>query len=173
MKKILAIMFVLCILCLSSCGLFKDLDTTDIEKYGIKPYGALPNERQINHFHISKKAGVMMGVAAVKKVGNRVATTYISQIGVRTGNVTLQEKLAYDKGVAMRAIGIGTTLIVGAATGNPLAIAAGVGSAISWGVDIAVAQEQLNLERAVENIGIQQANIRAGAGGDRSGRNTY
>ena len=35
MKKILAIMFVLCILCLSSCGLFKDLDTTDIEKYGI------------------------------------------------------------------------------------------------------------------------------------------
>lgn len=124
-------------------------------------------------FHISKKAGVMMGVAAVKKVGNRVATTYISQVGVRTGNVTLQEKLAYDKGVAMRWIGIGTAVILGAATGNPLAIAAGVGSAISWGVDIAVAQEQLNLERAVENIGIQQANIRAGAGGDRSGRNTY
>ena len=47
--------------------------------------------------------------------------------------------------------------------------------ALSWGVDIAVAQEQLNLERAVENIGIQQANIRAGAGagGDRSGRSTY
>ena len=124
-------------------------------------------------FNISKSAGVMMGVAAVKKVGNRVATTYISQIGVRTGNVTLQEKLAYDKGVAMRVIGIGTTLIVGVATGNPLAIAAGVGSAISWGVDIAVAQEQLNLERAVEHIGIQQANIRAGAGGDRSGRSTY
>ena len=36
MKKILAIMFVFCILCLSSCGIFiKDLDTTDIEKYGI------------------------------------------------------------------------------------------------------------------------------------------
>ncbi len=48
-----------------------------------------------------------------------------------------------------------------------------VSSALSWGVDIAVAQEQLNLERAVENIGIQQANIRAGAGGNRSGRSTY
>ena len=48
-----------------------------------------------------------------------------------------------------------------------------ISTAQIMGVDIAVAQEQLNLERAVENIGIQQANIRAGAGGDRSGRGTY
>ena len=125
-------------------------------------------------FNISKKAGVMMGVAAVKKVGNRVATTYISNIGVRTGNVTLQEKLAYDKGVANRLINMGTAVILGFATGHPITgTMAAVGSALSWGVDIAVAQEQINLERAVEHIGIQQANIRAGAGGDRSGRNTY
>ncbi|MBQ7363524.1 MAG: hypothetical protein IJW48_03620 [Clostridia bacterium] len=52
-------------------------------------------------------------------------------------------------------------------------VAAGIGSAISWGVDIFVAQEQINLQRAVENIGISQANIRAGAGGDRSGRSMY
>ena len=62
---------------------------------------------------------------------------------------------------------------MGAVSGNPLAVAAGVGAAVSWGVDIAVAQDQLNLQRAVEQIGISQANIRAGAGGDRVGRNTY
>jgi len=34
----------------------------NIEQYGIKPYGAIPNERQIDHFHLSKKAFFHFGV---------------------------------------------------------------------------------------------------------------
>ena len=111
--------------------------------------------------------------AAAKQIGTRVATTYINKVGLRTGNITLQEKMSYDFSVANRAINIGSAVIMGAATGDPIAVLAGVGSAVSWAVDIAVAQDQLNLQRAVENIGISQANIRAGAGGDRIGRATY
>ena len=124
-------------------------------------------------FHLSKKQKINLGIVAAKKIGHRVATTYINQVGIRTGNTTLQEKLAYTESCIERGLAIGTTVITGAVTGNPLMVAAGIGSAISWGVDISVAQEQIKLQRAVENIGISQANIRAGAGGDRFGKATY
>lgn len=124
-------------------------------------------------FNISKKQAIGLGVVAAKKIANRVATTLINQVGVRTGNTTLQEKIAYTESCIERGLAIGTAIIGGAIAGNPLVVLAGVGAAVSWGVDISVAREQIRLERAVENIGISQANIRAGAGGDRSGRNTY
>lgn len=119
---------------------------------------------------LTKKQSIALGLVAAKRIGNRVATTYISQVGVRTGNVTRQEQMNYTLGVVEKSVGIGLAIIGGAVAGSPLAVAAGVGAAISWGVDIAVAQAQLNLERSVENIGISQANIRAGAGGDRYGK---
>lgn len=138
-----------------------------------KSVAKTPKGDDASGFPISGKKLAAMGYVAAKRIGNRVATTYISRVGLRTGNATLQERMSYDLGVANRAIGIGTAIIGGAISGNPLAVVAGIGSAVSWGIDIAVAQEQLNLQRAVENIGISQANIRAGAGGDRIGRNTY
>lgn len=114
-----------------------------------------------------------LALVAAKKIIHRVATTYINQVGVRTGNTQLQERLSYSYSCLERSIGIGIAVVGGAMTGNVLAVAAGVGAAVTWGVNIAVAQEQINLQRSVENIGIAQANIRAGAGGDRSGRATY
>lgn len=112
-----------------------------------------------------------MAMSAVKQISNRVISTYINRVSLRTGQATLQQKLSYQKGAITRAAAIGATIIGGAATANPLAVAAGIGSAVSWGIDIAVAQDQLNLQQAVEGIGISQANIRAGTGGDRIGRN--
>lgn len=120
----------------------------------------------------AKKAKAL-GIVAVKKIAHRVATSYINQVGVRTGNTQFQEKLSYSYSCLERVLGIGTAIIGGAIAGNPLAVLAGVGVAASWGVNIAVAQQQINLQRAVDDIGIAQANIRAGAGGDRSGRATY
>ena len=46
----------------------------NIEKYGIKPYGALPNERQINHFHISKKAFFHFGVNTFSNLEHGLGT---------------------------------------------------------------------------------------------------
>jgi hypothetical protein len=79
----------------------------------------------------------------------------------------------YTLNAAERAIGIGAAIIGGLATQNYLVALAGIGAAASWGVDIAVAKEQINLERQVEYIGISQANIRAGAGGDRYGKANF
>ena len=131
------------------------------------------NGENASGFNISKKQAIGLGVVAAKKIVHRVVTKAINQVGVRTGNTTLQEKLAYTEGCIERGLAIGTAIIGGAIAGNPLVVLAGVGAAVSWGVDISVAQEQIRLERAVENIGISQANIRAGAGGDRFGKATY
>ncbi len=143
------------------------------KKSGSKAVAKTPKGDDASGFNLDAKKIAKLSYVAARQIGNRVATTYINKVGLRTGNTTLQERMSYDLSVAKRALNIGTAVIMGAVTGNPLAIAAGIGSAVSWGVDIAVAQDQLNLQRAVENIGISQANIRAGAGGDRIGRNTY
>ena len=37
-------------------------------------------------------------------------------------------------------------------------------------VNMAIEQENININRRVENVGMNMANIRAGAGGDRKGR---
>ncbi len=107
-----------------------------------------------------------LAVAAV----NKGITTYISRVGLRTGNTALQERLSYAQSTAQRAIGIGAALIGGALTGNPLAVVGAAVSAVSWGVDIGIQAENLRLEREVEGIGIRQANIRAGAGGGRTSK---
>lgn len=143
------------------------------DKSGSKAVAKTTDGKDASGFSISKKQAASMAMVAVQKIGNRVATTYINKVGMRTGRTSLQERMAYDLGVANRLVGIGTAVIMGAVSGNPLAVAAGIGAAVSWGVDVAVAQDQLNAQRAVEQIGISQANIRAGAGGDRAGRNTY
>ena len=124
-------------------------------------------------FSLTNKQKKAVALAAITIPANRIATTFHNRVGVRTGNVTYQERINYAYSTAKKAVMIGSVIVGGAMTGNVLAVAAGIGSAVSWGVDIAVAQDQLNLQRSVENIGISQANIRAGAGGDRSGKATY
>ena len=132
-----------------------------------------PNSENSGGFGLSSKQIKSMGIATAKVAFNKAHTRYINQVGVRTGNTTYQEKLSYTYSTAKRALNIVGMLGAGAITGNPMFIFAGVTSAVSWAVDLSIAQEQINLERAVENIGISQANIRAGSGGDRSGRATY
>ena len=112
-------------------------------------------------------------MAAAASAANQVITTAISQVSVRTGNSTLQQRLSFGYSTTMRALSIGGTILGGVVTGNPMAVIAGIGSAVSWGVDIAIAQENLNLQRRVEGVSLEQTMIRAGAGGDRVGRATY
>ena len=53
---------------------------------------------------------------------DRVATTYINQVGVRTGNTQFQEKLSYSYSCLERGLGIGAAIIGGAIAGSPLAV---------------------------------------------------
>ena len=117
--------------------------------------------------------GAAMASAAITVITNRIATAYVNTVELRTGNSVLQQRMAYNISCQKRAVAIGASIIGGFATGNVLAIAAGVGSAISWGVDYSVEAARLNLQRRVEDIGIGMANRRAGAGGDRLSRLGY
>ena len=110
---------------------------------------------------------------AVLAAANKGITTYINRVSLQSGNNALQERMAYTYSAAQRAICIGGALVGGIATGNPLAVIGAAASAVSWGIDIGIQAENINLQREVESISIRQANIRAGAGGDRIGRNTY
>ena len=111
----------------------------------------------------------MAPVGYALKFANQAITAEINRVELRTGNALLQEKISYAYSTTGRVLTIGGAIIGGALTGNPLAVAGGVMSAISWGVDIAQEQTNINLARRVENIGIGMANIRAGAGGNRNG----
>lgn len=103
------------------------------------------------------------------KYADLAITTHINRVELRTGSSTLQEKISYEYGMAKRLVGIGSTLVLGAFTGNPIAIVGGTMALVNMGVQHSIAQQNLNIAREVEGIGIQQANIRAGANGGRNG----
>lgn len=128
---------------------------------------------------IEKKPGsaahkIGLAFAAVRKIANTVIPTAINRVDIRTGNTTLAQKLSYQYSVANRGVSIAASLVFGVATKHP--VIGFIGSAVSaasWGADIALSKEELSLQRRLEDISIQQANIRAGAGGGRAGRNGY
>ena len=73
----------------------------------------------------------------------------------------------------LKGISIAGVIIGGIVTQNYLPVVCGVVSAIDMGVDYAIKQKNLNIDRRLENIGVSMANIRAGASGDRHSRATY
>ena len=117
--------------------------------------------------------GAIKGSAAVGialKYANLAITTEINRVELRTGRATYQAELNYQKSAITRAIGIGASLVGAVATGNPLLAVGGVVSAVDWISEVSISQENINIARAVNNVTVGMANIRAGAGGDRYGK---
>ena len=54
------------------------------------------------------------------------------------------------------------SVAVGAFT-NPLVAVAGVASLVNMGIQYAIAEENLNIAKSVESVGLNMANIRAGS----------
>ncbi len=140
-------------------------------KNGIEP-GGVATTPSGESGSSGKPLGKVIGLVAAKKV-IQLESTYVSMVGARTGNVTRQEQLQYDISRTHRQIAIGGMIVGGIVTGNPLAVIAGVGAAVSWGIDLAIAQKNIDIQRSIEDISISQANIRAGAGGDRYGKSNF
>lgn len=112
-------------------------------------------------------------VALALKYANTAITTGINLIDLRSGRSTYQQQIQWKYNTALKGIGIVGSIAAGAITGNPLLALAGVATAVDTLLDYGIAQQRIDLERRVENIGIGMANIRAGAGGDRNNRATY
>ena len=120
-----------------------------------------------------KSAPVQMAKGAILAAAHKGISTYINRVSLRTGNEALQERLSFAYSTAQRAFAIGASFVGGLATGNPLAVIGSTAAAMSWAYDIKIQAENIQIQRELEGISIRQANIRAGAGGDRAGRNTY
>ena len=103
------------------------------------------------------------------KYADLAATTWMSRVELRTGSSTLQGKMEYEYNLAKNLLATGAAFVVGLATQNYVAAAAAVVSAVGIGVNYAISAENLRIAASVESIGIQQANIRAGANGGRNG----
>lgn len=112
----------------------------------------------------------MAAIGYAKQMANSFITHRINKVELRTGNALLQQKISYTYDTARLVSSSVSSIIFGAATGNPLAAAAGVMSLVNRGIELAQAAEKLNLERQVENIGRNMANIRAGTYGSRLGK---
>ena len=139
-----------------------------------KPTGGGGTTAETGGFSKAYKAiknGAAVGLAL--KYANTAITTVINRVELRTGRATYQEQLNYQKSATIRGLGIAASIIGGLATGNYLLAVGGAVSALDWGIEIGIAQENLNIERAVNNVSIGMANVRAGAGGDRYGRSNY
>lgn len=119
------------------------------------------------------KLGGKAIVETAAMVAKKVVTTSINRVGVTTGHTTMQQRLnaAYSNG--MSALMTGAAIVGGLVTQNYLAVLAGVASAVNSVIDISINDMNINTQRRVDAISIRQANIRAGAGGDRNGKSTY
>jgi hypothetical protein len=107
------------------------------------------------------------------KFADMLITAEINRVELRTGLTTLQQQIKWKKQTATQ---IGTAAVaigMGIATQNYVAVVGGLISLVSMGIRYGIAEQDLLIERAVADVGIGMANIRAGTGGDRNSRATY
>ncbi len=123
----------------------------------------------------SPKKKLILQTAAygyAKRAVNTVVSNRINTVSLRTGNSEHQQRLQLAQRVTNDVVSIAESLIVGAAVGG--LAGAVVGAALSTTfklIEYGFELEQVELNRTVDNIGLAQAQIRAGTGGDRKGRN--
>lgn len=116
-------------------------------------------------------AKMLMNCAAVRSVaqiGGQLIQAELNRVELRTGNARLQAKQNYTINRALTYGAYTASIGIGIATGNPMAMVAGVMGFVNEGVRIANAQKNLDIAKQVESVGIGMANARAGAG-----RKTY
>ena len=112
----------------------------------------------------------MAPVGYALSFSKRVVNTYNNTVELRTGNARLQERNAYNFNTISTIASIGGAFTYSAVTGNALGMGASMIALASKAYDIAESQYMINLNRSLEQVTIQQANIRAGAMSSRTGQ---
>ena len=132
----------------------------------------------------NKKTATAVGVAAAygitKRLVDKGVAHYVNTIELRTGQQLYQERMQFFTNAAQRIWSIGEAAAIGAMAGGPVGAVVGAAtSALSQisqifnaALDYSFEQDRLNMARQVEQIGLTQAAIRAGAAGSRGGK-TY
>lgn len=105
--------------------------------------------------------------AIAMQIGRTIVNGELNRVELRTGYSTLQERLNFAVTNGTRLL---TSVMAGAAFGPVGAIAGGAVYMLSTGLSIWQSQLNIDINRSIEDINIGMANVRAGAGGDRSGQ---
>lgn len=122
-----------------------------------------------------KKTVAVAAYGYAKRAAMTVWDYNVSTIALRSGQERLQERQELAKkyitfGASLVESAVGGFLLSG---GNPIGAAVGIAMTTTFKVaELAIEQSKFNMQRTVDDIGLTQANIRAGAGSDRIGKNS-
>ena len=118
-----------------------------------------------------------MGLASyhyAKQAVNTAITAELNRVELRTGHRRLQERINFGYSTAKSVFDIGESLAIGAMFGGVAGAAiSATATTVTKLISMGIAMQDLNIQREVESIGISFVNIRAGAGGDRTGNSIY
>lgn len=115
-----------------------------------------------------KAAQNLVSFATVAASADKIITTTINQVNMRTGAAEYEQRLDAAYSAGKQIIGAGATLAIGAATGTLPIVALGmVVSSVSKAISISQKATMLNLGQSIEDISIEMQNVRAGTSGRR------
>lgn len=110
--------------------------------------------------------GVLKAIVAVDKYAepfiNAAIQQHVSTIELRTGASEHQQRVEQTLNLAKQAVGIGTTLVTGFATMNPLLIVGGIVSAATTAINYANKAKKIQMQQSLESISLRGMNVRAG-----------
>ena len=106
-----------------------------------------------------------------KNVTDRIVTSQLNMVSLRTGHEELQQRMQFAYGVAKKGVGIVEGAIMGGsvASGAGALIGAVVGLADTM-INVAIKSNEIGVRQDLENQTLALNRIRAGAGQDRSGK---
>lgn len=148
-------------------------DASEGSKSPTAPQDTPQKPKGTNNDGISPRKAAMASYGIAKQVINSVYTHQVNTTELRTGNSEYQQRLQFHKEIMDRAFGIGESIAMGAILGGgvPGALIGAATSVTMMGVQIAQKADRIATQQSVENISIGLADVRAGAMGDRQGRN--
>lgn len=130
-----------------------------------KPTG----RRQKTPFEKVVKKYASIGMA--RNVVNTLARNEINRVELRTGSQALQDRISFAYDTVNSLADSAMTIAAGASMGGVVgAGAAAVYTVATKTVSLLNASTNQKISRSIESIGINQTNIRAGANGNRGGR---
>lgn len=143
-------------------------NTTGTKKNAV----ATPTSDSNTYNQIEKASGVIKGAtiyATGKQLANTIITHNINTTTLRTGQVELQQRLNYAYNGAKSAFSVIESAFMGVAvTGNPLGAFLGVAVDLGWkAVEFSQKLDIYNLNKSVEQVNLENANLRAGFNGSR------
>jgi hypothetical protein len=147
-------------------------ESSDVVKSPTAPQATPKKSKAPSNEGISPRKAAIASYGIAKQIINSVYTHQVNTTELRTGNSEYQQRLQFHKDLMDRAFNLGESLVAGFMLGGGVGALIGAATSVTMmGVQIAQKADRIATQQSVENISIGLADVRAGAMGDRQGRN--